>query len=405
MRILYVHQYFATPRGNTGTRSYEQARLIAEAGHDVVMLTSSAQLTRDELPEGRGRIRRGDVGGVECIVLDVPYDQTMSYARRAWAFVRFMLSACRIAVFEPGIDLVFATTTPLTVGVVALAARWLRGRPFVFEVRDLWPQIPLAMGILKPGLLARLLGVLERLAYRHASGWVAVNDDVAEQMRRTAGLDRPVVIAPNACDLELFRPDRDGAAFRAEHGLGHAVLAVHTGAMGPVNGLDHVIDAAAALADVPNLQFVLIGEGSQKARLRRRIDEETLGNIRILDSIPKQQLADVLATADIGLMTVQPTPILESNCANKFFDYLAAGLPIALNYRGWQARTIEEGDCGLSADQGDDAAFTDAVRRLAGDLIQRDTMGANARRVAEIRFDRKTIVAGIVSLLDRVDAG
>jgi glycosyltransferase involved in cell wall biosynthesis len=403
MKILYVHQYFATPRGQTGTRSYEQARRMQAAGHDVLMLTSSAQLRGDEIPAGSGILRRGPIAGIECIVLDVPYDQKMSYARRAWAFLRFMFSACRIAVVEPGIDLVFATTTPLTVGLVALAARWLRGRRYVFEVRDLWPQVPLAMGILKPGLLTWALGVLERQSYRHAAGWIAVNDDVAVQMRTIAGLERPVAIAPNACDLELFHPQRDGSAFRRTHNLNDAVLAVHSGAMGPVNGLDHVLDAARALRDESRLRFVLIGEGRQKARLRQRVETEQLHNVRILDGIPKEQLADLLATADIGVMTVRATPILELNCANKFFDYLASGLPIVLNYRGWQARTLEEFGCGLSADQGDDEGFQAAIRRLTRDQDGRAAMGRQARVAAEQRFDRESVVAGILELLERIE--
>jgi glycosyltransferase involved in cell wall biosynthesis len=404
MRILYVHQYFATPRGRTGTRSYEQARRMIAAGHDVTMLTSSAQLREDEIPAGRGIERRGEIEGIPCIVLDVPYTQGMSYLRRAWAFIRFMLSACRITIREPDVDLVFATTTPLTIAVVALAGRWLRGRPYIFEVRDLWPEIPLALGILKPGLLSWTLARLERLVYRHANGWVAVNEDVALAMERTAGLKRPTAIAPNACDLELFHPQRDGSSFRAEHQLGDAVLAVHTGAMGPVNGLEHILNVADELRDLTQLQFVLIGEGNQKDKLIERVQREKLDQVRILDGIPKERLADLLATAEIGLMTVCPTPILELNCANKFFDYLASGLPIALNYRGWQARTLDEYACGLSADQGDDAGYAALIRAMATDPKRRKAMSLGARHAAEIAFSRERVVDGILTLLDEVKA-
>ena len=151
MRILYVHQYFSTPRGSTGTRSYEQARLMEAAGHEVTMFTTAAQLREDELPPGKGLYLRGRIDGIDCIVLNVPYHQTMSYRRRITSFLRFMAGACRVALAEPGIDLVYATSTPLTVGVVALVARWLRRTPYVFEVRDLWPDVPLEMGILQPG--------------------------------------------------------------------------------------------------------------------------------------------------------------------------------------------------------------------------------------------------------------
>ena len=402
MRILYVHQYFSTPRGATGTRSYEQARLMHEAGHEVTMLTSAAQLRPEELPPGRGLVRRGEIDGVRCIVLDVPYHQRMGYGRRIFSFLRFMIAASRIAVTERRIDLLFATSTPLTVGVPALCARWLRRRPYVFEVRDLWPDVPLGMGILEPGLAAWLLKRAERAIYRGARLIVAVNEDVGERVLQTAGKKIPLVIAPNACDLELFRPDRDGGGFRRRHGIEGKILCVHTGAMGPVNGLDDVLDAAAALRDEERLCFLLIGEGREKGRLRERVEREGLSNVRVLDGVPKTELADVLATADLGLMTVRPIPILELNCANKYFDYLSSGLPIVLNYGGWQARALAEGEAGLSAAQGDLDGFVSAIRRLAGEPELRERMAANARRLAETRFDRRKIVARILEGLDGV---
>jgi len=404
VRILYVHQYFATPRGSTGTRSYEQARRMHAAGHQVLMLTSAAQLRPDEVPAGRGRIRRGTVGGVECVVVDVAYRQHMGSLRRVASFLAFTILACGLALRLPRFDLVYATSTPLTVGVVALAVRVLRRIPYAFEVRDLWPEVPLAMGVLRPGLASRVLVALERAIYRRASLLVAVNDDVGARMRRTAGSGVPLVVAPNACDLDLFRPDRDGSGFRRAHGLDGRVLLVHTGAMGRVNGLDAVLDAAAALAADERLCFVLIGAGSERARLERRAAEEGLENVRFLPAMPKEELADVLATADVGLMTVRPLPILELNCANKFFDYLASGLPVVLNYEGWQARVLAEGACGLAAPQGDLDAFVAAIRRLAGAPELRRAMARNARAVAESRFARTTVLAPVLAALDAIEA-
>ena len=405
MRILYVHQYFATPRGRTGTRSYEQARRLIAAGHQVTMLTSSAQLRDDEIPQGDGIERRGTIEGIPSIVLDVPYDQRMSYWRRAWSFLRFMLAACRIVVREPNVDLVFATTTPLTIGVVALVGYWLKRRPYVFEVRDLWPKIPLALGIIKPGPLAWALAQLERVTYRNAAGWIAVNEDVAASMERTAGLARPTAIAPNACDLELFHPDRAGDdSLRRELGLEEGILAVHTGAMGPVNGLDHILNVADRLRARTDIRYLLIGRGNQREHLERRVANEKLTQVTIADGVPKEQLAALLAASDIGLMTVRPTPILELNCANKFFDYLASGLPIALNYRGWQARALERYHAGLSADQGDDEGYATLIEQMADDAALRLEMAQGARRAAETEYSRETIVGEILELLSRLES-
>jgi glycosyltransferase involved in cell wall biosynthesis len=371
------------------------------AGHRVTMLTSSALLREEELPSGRGLVRRGRIEELDCIVLDVPYHQTMSHARRIVSFLQFMAASWWVAMREPGVDLVYASSTPLTVGAVALAARLLRGSPFAFEARDLWPDAPMEMGLLEPGLLFRLMKAVERSIYHHASFLVAVNQDVGRRMLATLGRDKPLVIAPNACDVRLFRPDRDGSAFRDRYGLQGKLLCVHTGTMGHVNGLDAVLDAAIELKGDERLRFLLIGDGKEKPHLRRRVAEEGLDSVLILDGIPKTELADALATADIGLMTVRPIPVLEINCANKFFDYLAAGLPIVLNYRGWQARILDEHGCGLSAPQGDHEGFVAAIRRLAHDAELRATQGRNGRRLAEGDFSREKVVAPILQALGR----
>lgn len=402
MRILYAHQYFCTPRGHSGTRSYEQAKAMAAAGHRVTLLTSGAQLREDEIPSGSGYVRRGLIDGIDCIVLQVAYHQTMSYSRRVLSFLKFMLGCWWVVLTGPRVDLVYATSTPLTVGAVALAARLLRRTPYAFEVRDLWPDVPLAMGVIKPGLFARLLKFVERRIYRHARLLVAVNEDVGEQMLETAGCAKPLVVAPNACDVKLFRPDRGGEEFRRRHGLEDKVLCVHTGTMGPANGLDSVIDVAAALRDVEPLRFFLIGEGNQKDHLKKRVSDQGLANVTIMDGMPKADLADVLATADIGLVSFEAIPILQLNCANKFFDYLASGLPVVLNYQGWQARILAEHDCGLSAPQGDAAAFAAAIRTLAADPARRAAMGRNARKVAETRLNRTNVVAPILKALETI---
>ena len=166
---------------------------------------------------------------------------------------------------------------------------------------------------------------------------------------------------------------------------------------------DGYLDAVnAATRGDARLRYALIGEGSQKERLQRRVADEGLDNVLILDPVPKDELADVLATADIGLMTVAPIPILEMNCANKFFDYLASGLPVALNYGGWQGGVLSEHDCGLSACQGDQGAFNAAVVRLAGDQSLRRRMSANARALAETALNRRTVVRPLLERLARL---
>ena len=402
MRILYIHQYFATRRGTTGTRSYEQWRAMEADGHEVTMLTSSACLLPEEIPPGRGSLRKGTVDGVDATVLIIPYDQRMGYLRRIWSFLSFMFASTRLALTGPRVDLIFATSTPLTVGIPALVAKLFRLTPYVFEVRDLWPDVPAGLGILKAGAILWALRTIEAMIYRHARLVVAVNEPVAGAIRSKSGGRTPVVVVPNACDTDLFRPDRDGLPWRREHGLEGKILCVHTGAMGQVNYLDAILDAAAELGSDDRLRFVLIGRGKEKPRLEERVRRDGLTNVLILGAMPKEELADVLATANVGLMTVAPVPILELNCANKFFDYLATGLPIVLNYQGWQGRLLAEHGCGLSAPQGDAAGFVGAIARLAGDESLRESMSPRARKLAETHLSRRTVVRPMLDAMGRL---
>jgi len=228
---------------------------------------------------------------------------------------------------------------------------------------------------------------------------VAVNDDVAAVIRRKTDRRKRIIVVPNACDTDLFSPDRDGTPFRREHELEGKILCVHAGAMGPVNSLEVILDAAAALGSRDDLRFVLIGRGSRKSALQRRAQEDGLANVLFLDPIPKSELADVLATADVGLMTVAPIPVLEWNCANKFFDYLASGLPIVLNYQGWQAKWLAKAGCGLSAGQGDLGGFVEAIRRLMDDPKLRAEMSGRARHLAQGDLNRLKVVQPLLASL------
>ena len=404
MRILYIHQYFATRRGRTGTRSLEHARAMQARGHGVTMLISSAQLCDDEIPPGRGVIRRGTIDGIPVIVLHVAYDQRMGYFRRIAAFVKFMLLACWVVLSGPRWDLIYASSTPLTIGIPALAGKLCRSIPYFFEVRDLWPDIPVALGVIKDGALAGALRVAELLIYRHARTIVAANRDMARVIGRKTGNRKPIVVVPNACDVDLFNPDLRDGEFRRAYGLEDKVICIHAGPFGKVNHLECVLDAAELLADDSRLSFVLIGEGKEKLHLEVLAAERDLPNVLFLDAIGKKDLASVLADCDIGLMTVIPVPELEWNCSNKFCDYLSSGLPVVLNYQGWHGRLLSDHECGLSAAQGDSEAFAEAIGRLAGDADLRAGYSRGARRLAETVLNRRNVVAPLLDELKTVSS-
>lgn len=411
MHILYIHQYFATPHGGTGTRSYEFARRWVRAGHRVTMLTSQAQLTAEELgpkpgadAKSRPRVARINVDGIEVIALRVPYHQMMSASARVWAFVRFMVSCIRHVLTLQDVDVVFASSTPMTVGVPALAGWWLRRRPYVFEARDLWPDGAIAFGGVRSKMLASFLHWLERRIYADARAVVALAPGPAEEIARRSPARRRVEVVPNCADTDFFSPTVDGSEVRKAMGWSTRFVCLHAGALGRTNGLDLLIRTADTLREDPRLLIVLLGEGSERARLEGEVGRRGLSNVQFLDRRAKREMPAIFAAADLCLVTVTPLPIMEHNSANKLFDALAAGKPVLINYGGWQRETLERAGAGIGCAQGDEDGFAKRLRELMDDPARLAEMGRAARRLAETEFNRDRLSSRVLTLLEEVAA-
>ena len=397
MRVLYFHQYFATREGSSATRSYELARRLVEAGHSVTVVTSDALLSKDGPPAaGAARLRfprlvqRRTVDGIDLLVLGIPYSNYFSYGRRLAAFAAFTAAATVAGAALPAPDVVFATSTPLTIGIPGMVAQRLKKAPLVFEIRDLWPAVPVALGALRNPLLVAAAEWLERTIYDHAERIVVLSEGARDTLR-TAGIpDERLVFVPNASDLDLFQPENVDHDFRAEHDLEGKFVALYTGAMGRANGLDQLVGAAAelALAGRDDVALVAIGDGSERPRLEARARELGLANLHFLAPLPKRRLAAIVGAADATLTLFADDPALEANSPNKFFDSLAAGKPAVVNLNGWLRRLVETDAAGLYVPAGDDRALAAALGALADEPAVVARMGENARRLAEREFAR-----------------
>ncbi|MEP0841861.1 MAG: glycosyltransferase family 4 protein [Phycisphaerae bacterium] len=405
MHIAYVHQYFATPRGSTGTRSYEFARRWAAAGHRVTVITSTAQLTAADVPGGDISRRRDFViDGVRVIALPVAYSQKMGKPARMAAFARFMLASTWTLLRLRDVDVVYATSTPLTVAVPALVRRWLRKTPYIFEVRDLWPAVPVELGYLLNRWLIRTLRGLERRAYLDSAGVVALSPGMRDAIAAVVAGRRDILVAPNCCDLDRFRPDLDGQKVRRKLGWEGRFVCLHAGAMGQVNGLDQLIRVADRLREDPAFLFVLAGDGRERPALVDQVRRRGLGNVRFVGGGEIRGQLVLGNAADVCLVTVAPHPVLEHNSANKLFDALSAGRPVAINYSGWQRDLLEAEQAGLGCARGDEGAFAANLRWLKDHPSERAEMGRRARLLAETRFSRDRLAAEVLAFIQRLTA-
>lgn len=385
MHILYIHQHFAIPRGSTGTRSYEFAKRWIKAGHKVTLITGYYDIGGLEL--GKALIQKQTIEGINVVIVGTKYSNKQSYLRRVISFLSFILFSVYAGLGTRGVDVIYATSTPLTVGIPAIILKWLKRVPFVFEVRDQWPEIPIELGIVKNKILIKLLLWLEKTIYEHASSIVALSPGQADGVQKVLTENKEIKLIPNSCDREFFHPNIDGSAIRKKYSWDDKLVFLHAGAMSRINNLDFVIDAAVRLKEHSDIMFVLIGDGNQKPVLESRVKELDLANVKILPSVPKQQLPEVLAAADVALVIIAKYPIVEHNCANKFFDGLSAGKPVLLNYSGWQRKVLEDNAAGFGCDLCNLEQFVERVlyiRSHRGRLAER---GKNARRIAEEKFD------------------
>lgn len=406
MRILYFHQHFSTSRGAGGSRSYEMARALVSRGHEVHMVCGSYDVgnTGLEQPFRRGR-RHGLVDGIEVTEFALAYGNELSFLARVTVFMQFALRSIGIALTDR-CDLIFATSTPLTAGIPGIAAKWFRRKPFVFEVRDLWPELPREMGVIRNPIVLGLMGLLERTSYRAADACIGLAPGIVDGIRARGPSGQRVELISNGCDLALF----EHAVSDRETSLGidrDDFVAIFTGAHGKANGLDAALDAAAVLKrrGRNDIHLVFVGRGSQRKRLVERARAEGLDRCHFRDLVPKYELGSLVKSADVGLMLLANVPAFYYGTSpNKFFDYLALGMPVLTNYPGWVADIVETEEIGVAVPPDSPAAFADALETLSSDRERLQRMGARSERVARSRFDRGRLATDFVRVLEETAA-
>ncbi len=342
--------------------------------------------------------REGMVEGLKVIEFDLSYSNSDGFLTRSKTFAKFALGSIGIAM-RHRYDLLFATTTPLTAGIPGIFARWLRRKPFVFEVRDLWPELPRAMGLITNPVVLALMSVLEWVSYRSAQRLVGLSPGICQGIRKRGVAENRIVMVPNGCDFSIF-DDKAVAPWRPEGVAEGDLMAVFTGTHGLANGLDAALNAAAVLQKRGrnDIKLVLVGDGKLKPQLKARAEAEGLTNVLFLDPVDKAKLSQLMAAADLGMQLLANIPAFYYGTSpNKFFDYISSGLPVLNNYPGWLADLINESGCGLPVSPEDPVAFANALICAADDRAALANMGRNARQLAAERFDRTKLAVHWVS--------
>ena len=385
MHIVVIHQYYLMPGRSGGSRFNEFARLWTEAGHRVSVIAGTLDYTTGETPEKYKRrwVTRERDGDVEVYRCHVPSSYRKSFRGRMWAFFGFLLSSTTATFLLRAADVVIATSPPLTAAVPGwVAAHIGRNIPWVFEIRDLWPESAVTTGVLKEDApLTRALYVLERTACKTADKVNVLTPAFrADLLRRGLASDGKIVFIPNGADVEKFKPGPRDNEVRRSQGWGDRLVVMYAGAHGRANALDQLVGAAELLKDRPDILIVSVGDGPERPRLIELAKSKGLTNIVFPGAQPKDAMPDWVRACDVGAAVLQNNPTFRTVYPNKVFDYMACERPVLLAIDGVARKMVcEEAGAGVFAQPEDPQAIAGGIRSLVDSAAQRARKGAAGR--------------------------
>lgn len=400
--VWMVAQYALPPAMTGGTRHYETSAILKEHGWTSRVIASpfNHKTHTMERPVSPGKPRLNTVEDEVNFtwVYSTPYHG--NDARRYVNMVSF-LAMSQIRGRKAERPSVVLGSSP---HLLAALSGWITARryrvPFIFEVRDLWPESLVQLGLTNKAII-KPLAWLEKFLYAKADAIVALTEGIGTDIQERIRDPEKVYVLPNAVSKPTAISPARRAAVRASMGWHDGeIIAIYAGAHGDANDLGQVVNAARALASTAGIRFILLGDGPTKNAL---VDQAAgLDNIQFLDAVPKSEIGDILQSADIGLLTLKPIPLFEGARPNKLFDYMGAGLPTISTVKGEAEKVLAESGAGVAIHP-DELAIT--VARLADDFALRERMSTSGFTHASTVQTREKVVAEFAGLLDRLVPG
>ena len=398
MKVIYLHQYFCTPSMSSGTRSYEMARRLVKKGHKVYMISSKH--SHSGIKERNFSIEEG----IHVWWLPVKYSNNMNFIQRIYSFIVYCIYAYIIG-RKLNYGLVLASSTPLTVAIPGIFLSKIRKVPFILEVRDLWPAIPIKLRIIRNVLLIKLSQYLERISYRLSDKIIALSYGMRDGIINTGINQSKITVIPNGSDIELFNINSKsdiGFIDRTDWLNTDRDIIIYTGAIGKINGLSYMAFMAEEMIKLnPNVLFCIIGDGVEKDKVN--LLAKKLGimnnNFYMVPKMSKKKLPQILSISTVLTSFVINEKILWNNSANKFFDGLAAGKPLMINYGGWQADLLNEYDAGIVVSPDDPIIGAKKLNNLLSDKQRLQNMGQAGLELAKTVFNRNELYKSFENVL------
>jgi glycosyltransferase involved in cell wall biosynthesis len=410
MRILLIHQYFLEKDDGGGSRFNEMTKSWAALGHEVTVLSGMVHYaTGEKMPRYKGKYTFKEqqfYTGVDVLRCHVSESYNASFLGRLWAYFSFVFSSVYAGLFKltGKHDIILVTSPPLFVGITAYVLSLFKRIPFVFEVRDLWPESAIDTGVLQNDLLIKFAYWFEGFIYKKARSINVLTPAFRLKLIEKGVPPEKIIFIPNAADFSLaaaVQEDFNVANFKKELGLEGKFVITYVGAHGVANHLIQLLDAAELLRDT-NVVFQLIGSGMKKQELMEEKEKRQLNNVIFRDSVPKAEVFKYILTSDMGASVLKKVDAFKTIYSNKTFDYMSCNIPTLLAIDGVSRELVETANCGIYVEPENPEAIAAAIRSLMDQPEKLKTMGANGYKYASEHFDRTVLAKQYVQYMQLV---
>ena len=401
MKILLLNQAFVSPDEPGHTRHFEMAQYLRGQGHDLVIVASDLNYqTGQRTVERHGLFAEQIIEGVRILRAYIFPALHRSYFWRIISFLSFMFSSVWTALTVKDADVIMGTTPPIFQAVSAWVVALIRRKPFLLEVRDLWPEFGVSMGVLKNPIVIALARWLENFLYARATHILVNSPAYKEYMLGKGVPENKITYIPYGTDVDMFNPDVDGSLVREKLGLENKFIVLYAGALGQANDIDTILRAAEKLKPYDKIYFVLFGDGKERARLESESKRMNLTNVIFAGVCPKKEMPLVIASSDVCLAILQDVPMFRTTYPNKVFDYMAAARGTVLVIDGVVRDVIESSEGGVFVQPGNDEQLAKTILELSNDPQRVKQMGLNARAYLVKHLDRRDKLNEMLKLLE-----
>jgi glycosyltransferase involved in cell wall biosynthesis len=401
MKILLLNQAFVSPDEPGHTRHFEMAQYLRARGHDLMIVASDLNYqTGQRTVERTGLFAEQIIDGVRILRAYIFPALHRSYFWRIISFLSFMFSSVWTALTVKDADIIMGTTPPIFQAVSAWVVALIRQKPFLLEVRDLWPEFGVSMGVLKNPILISLARWLENFLYTRATH-ILVNSPAYKEYMLGKGMpENKITYIPYGTDVDMFNPNVDGSSVRMNLGLENKFVVLYAGALGQANDIDTILRAAERLNHESQIRFVLFGDGKERSRLEAESKRMNLTNVIFAGVCPKKEMPLVIASSNVCLAILQDVPMFRTTYPNKVFDYMAAARGTVLVIDGVVRDVIESSGGGVFVQPDNDEQLASTILELSNDPQRVKQMGLNARDYLVKHLDRRDKLNDTLKLLE-----